>query len=117
MLPQRICSEITLIAWLCMLPSLTQEDVNFNDFEVVPDAEIVQRIDSFIEAGMKCHNNPGLTVSVVRGDEILLAKGYGFKTVEKLDPVTNSTLFGMASLSKAFAATLVLKLIENSKMK
>lgn len=117
MMVARIYTEIALLAWMCIVPLSTQEDVNFSDSELVPDAEIVQRIESFIEAGMKCHNNPGLAVSVVHRGEILLAKGYGFKTVGKLDPVTNSTLFGMASLSKAFAATLILKLIEKSTLK
>ena len=76
--------------------------------------EIVQRIDSFIEAGLQCHNYPGLAISVVRKGEVLMAKGYGYKTTEKTEPVTNTTLFGVASLSKAFAATLILKLIEKS---
>lgn len=80
--------------------------------EHLTTAEVIQRIDSFIKAGLDCHNNPGLTITVVRKDEIILAKGYGYKTTEKTEPVTNLTLFGVASLSKAFAVTLILKLIE-----
>ena len=85
------------------------------DKETLTSEEIVQRIDTFIKAGLACHNNPGLAVSVVRNGEVFLAKGYGYKTTERTEPVTNTTVFGMASLSKAFAATLILKLIEESK--
>ena len=82
--------------------------------EMLTDEEIVQRIDAFIEAGLKCHNYPGMAVSVVRKGEVLMAKGYGYKTTDRTEPVTNATLFGVASLSKAFAATLIMKLIEKN---
>ena len=85
--------------------------------ETLSTEEIVQRIDTFINAGLACHNYPGLAVSVVRNGEVLLAKGYGYKTTDRTEPVTNATIFGLASLSKAFASTLILKLIENSSEK
>ena len=87
----------------------------YDNKETLTSEEIVQRIDTYIKAGLACHNNPGLAVSVVRNGEVFLAKGYGYKTTERTEPVTNTTVFGMASLSKAFAATLILKLIEESK--
>ena len=76
--------------------------------------EILQNIDDFITAGMSCHNNPGLTVSVVKDGKVLIAKGYGYKTLEKTEEnrVTNDTLFGIASLSKAFASAALLRVLE-----
>lgn len=74
-----------------------------------------QKVSDFVEAGLKCHNNPGLSLSVVKSGRIILAKGFGHKATDKLEPVTNETLFGIASLSKAFAATLILKQIEKNE--
>ena len=75
-------------------------------------ADLESKVDKFVKAGMACRRNTGLSLSVVRAGEVVLAKGYGHKTTEKLEPVTNTTLFGIASLSKSFAAVLLLKLIE-----
>ena len=73
------------------------------------------KVDQFVLKGMLCNNNPGLSLAVVQDGRVRLAKGYGFKSTENLEPVTNRTLFQIASLSKAFAATLMLKQIEESK--
>ncbi|XP_045182178.2 penicillin-binding protein 4-like [Mercenaria mercenaria] len=80
----------------------------------IDQAGFEQKVTSYIKAGMDCRNNPGLSLSVVKDGKILLAKGFGHKTLDRLEPVTNETIFGIASLSKAFAATLILKQIEEN---
>lgn len=62
---------------------------------------------------LKCYpQNPGLTVSVVKDGQLLFAKGYGVTDISTNTPVTTETLFQIASLSKAFAATLLVKQLE-----
>ena len=61
-------------------------------------------IDAFIERAMATKGSPGMSVSVVQGDRILLSKGYGFADLEKKIPVTNDTLFYIASTTKSFTA-------------
>ena len=73
-----------------------------------------EKITNYVTSGLGCHNNPGLSLSVVKDSKVLLAKGFGHRALDKLEPVTNETLFGIASLSKAFAATLLLKQIEEN---
>ncbi|KAL4218011.1 hypothetical protein ACF0H5_022749 [Mactra antiquata] len=74
-----------------------------------------ERVDEYINAGLNCHKNPGLSLAVVKDGKVVLTRGYGHKTLDKTDPVTENTLFGIASLSKSFAATLMLKQIEDNK--
>ena len=66
---------------------------------------------------MACHQNknPGLTVSVVKDGKVMFAKGYGVADLSTGRKVTNNTLFGVASMSKAFAATLMVKLLHDRK--
>lgn len=65
---------------------------------------------SFTLQALKCHpKNPGLTISVVKDGKLLFAKGYGVTSTSSRTPVTNETLFQIASMSKAFAATLLVK--------
>lgn len=73
-----------------------------------------RKVTDFVKAGLKCHNNPALSFSVVKDGKIVLANGFGHKTLDKGEAVTNKTLFSIASLSKAFAATLILKQIEEN---
>lgn len=49
----------------------------------------------------------GFSVAVVRGDEILLEKGFGLRHQAAGLPVTERTLFAIASSTKPFTATLV----------
>ena len=54
---------------------------------------------------------PGMALAIVQGDKILLMKGYGTTTAGGSDPVGVHTVFRLASLSKAFAATLTALLV------
>lgn len=76
------------------------------------------KIDSFLNAALSCRQdkNPGLTVSVVKDGQVQFAKGYGVADVGTGRKVTNRTLFGIASMSKAFAATLMIKLLHDKKI-
>ena len=79
----------------------------------IPDENDVIRT---LQAALNCHNNPAMTVAIVKDGKVVLSKGFGTKEKEgKGGPVTDSTLFGIASLSKAFAATLVVKLLHETK--
>lgn len=59
--------------------------------------------------------NPGLTVSVVKDGRVQFAKGYGIADLGTGHKVTNRTMFGIASMSKAFAAALMIKLLHDRK--
>ncbi|GFR72024.1 penicillin-binding protein 4 [Elysia marginata] len=72
------------------------------------DATEVTRV---IEETLACYNNPGLTVSVVKDGKTILSRGFGVKDVETKEPVSADTVFGLASVSKSFAATLLVKLL------
>ena len=57
------------------------------------------------------------SVLVVRGDEILLNKGYGKANLEKNTPNDPDTKFRRGSLTKQFAAALVLLLQQDGKLR
>lgn len=75
-----------------------------------------KEITEIIENTRKCQTKPALAVSVVKDGSVVYSRGFGFRDLDHQVNVTSSTVFGVASLSKAFAATLILKLLdENSK--
>jgi len=59
---------------------------------------------------------PGLSVVVLKDQEVLRAKGYGFADLENRVPATPDTLYSIASLTKTFASTLIMRLVEQGKL-
>src|SRR4051794_38241726 len=57
-----------------------------------PDVHLGKGLDDLVTAVMKEYDVPGLGLAVVKDGKILLAKGYGFRDVEKQLPVTGRTL-------------------------
>ena len=60
---------------------------------------------------------PGAVLAIVRGDEVIFARGFGVADVEKKTPVTPDTPFFIGSATKAFTATLVGMLVDEGRMK
>jgi len=79
--------------------------------------EVEAFLDGLMAAYMRDKHIAGITVSVVRDGQILLAKGYGYADVEKRTPVDPvSTLFRIGSVSKLFTWTAVMQLYEQGKL-
>jgi len=73
--------------------------------------------DGMIPLQLERGDVAGATVLVMKDGETLLQKGYGFsdlKTKHAVDPV--STMFRLASISKLFAWTAVMQLVEQGKL-
>ncbi len=52
-----------------------------------------------------------MSVAVLRGDSVLLARGYGFANVEHRVPATDSTVYPVGSLTKPFTAAAIVLLV------
>ena len=60
-------------------------------------------------------DEPGAAVLVMKGDEILFDKGYGFARLDG-DSIDGDTHFNIASVSKQFTAVAVLQLVQEGKI-
>lgn len=65
------------------------------------DASFDAAIDS-VRAAWKV---PGIALAVVKGNQVIYLKGYGFKDLEQKVPVTPKTKFAIGSVSKSFTVT------------
>ncbi len=59
---------------------------------------------------------PGAAVMVIKNGKVIFSKGYGLANVEKSIPVTDSTDFRLASVTKQFTAACILQLINKGKL-
>lgn len=69
-------------------------------------------LDGYIPEQMESRHVPGLVISVVQGDKVLLSKGYGYANLQKRIPMTPQTNVRAGSVSKPVFATAVIQLIE-----
>lgn len=68
--------------------------------------------DAYVERVLRTFQVPGVAVAIVRDGRVVLAKGYGVRTMGKPDRVDADTRFGIASNTKAFTATALAMLVE-----
>ena len=61
--------------------------------------------DDYVNQALKDWKVPGAAVAVVRGDKVILLKGYGYRDLEKQLPVTPNTLFAIGSITKSFTVS------------
>jgi CubicO group peptidase (beta-lactamase class C family) len=73
-------------------------------------------LEKRIEAERKKLHIPGVAIAVVKDDKVIFAKGFGVSDIETKKPVTPETLFAVGSTTKAFTATLIGMLADESKM-
>ena len=78
----------------------------------------IKTIDSLVNRGIRTEVFPGCQVVVLHHGDVVFDKCYGYQTYGKQLPVTDSTLYDMASVTKAAATTLaVMKLYDEGKIK
>jgi CubicO group peptidase (beta-lactamase class C family) len=74
-------------------------------------------ISTYIEAERRRQRIPGLSVAVLRGDSVVLSRGYGFANVELRVPASDSTVYQSGSMGKQFTAALVEMLVEQGRLR
>ncbi len=74
------------------------------------------QIDSVVENTLKTFDVPGIAVAVVKDGKVIHAKGYGVRSLNTKEKVTENTLFGIASNSKAFTSAALGMLQDEGKL-
>ena len=69
----------------------------------VPTKELDKKLNELLKAS----NTPGFSIAIVRGDQVIYSKGFGYSDLETQQKVDNNTLFAIGSTSKAFTTALL----------
>ena len=73
-------------------------------------------IDNLVNRTIKTFDVPGIAVGVIKDNKVILAKGYGVRSITTGLPVDDNTLFGIASNSKAFTVAALGILVDEGKL-
>jgi CubicO group peptidase (beta-lactamase class C family) len=77
--------------------------------------DLFRELDARIETGMARYHIPGVAIGLLyQGDEYV--RGYGVTNVDEPAPVDGDTLFRIASTTKTFTGTTVMRLVELGKL-
>ncbi len=73
-------------------------------------------VDRVMSDALRAWGVPGASLVVVRGDQVVVLKGYGRRHVERPQVVTGDTVFPLASCTKPFTSLLLATLVDEGKL-
>lgn len=76
----------------------------------------VKQFEQKMQKEASNNNIPGMAIALVKGDQTILAKGYGFRDVENNLTVDADTLFNIASTHKSMTALLIANLVDDNTL-
>jgi CubicO group peptidase (beta-lactamase class C family) len=72
--------------------------------------------DEYVQRTMQDWKVPGAAIAVIKDGKVILSKGYGFRDVDKKLPVTEQTIFPIASITKSFTVATLGTLASEGKL-
>ncbi len=78
--------------------------------------EALAGFDDVVADAMKKFEVPGMAIAIVKNKEVIYAKGFGHRDVERQLPVTADTLFAIGSSSKAFTTFVLGTLVDEGRI-
>lgn len=100
---------LALLATCALLPASAAA-------QSAPRQAALDSVDRYLRTELERQRIPGMSVAILRGDSILLARGYGFANLEHRVPASDSTIYQSGSVGKQFTAALVLSLAREGKL-
>jgi len=85
-------------------------------FSIAAIALAQESTDAVVERARKTFDVPGIAVAVVKDGRVVYSKGFGVRKLGEAAPVTENTLFGIASNTKAFTSASLAMLVDEGKL-
>jgi CubicO group peptidase (beta-lactamase class C family) len=125
---------ITGLLFILLLGSMSTNHSAFTPADIVTDtttlpnprsdSERLQKIrslapfiDKIFTEHAKQNHIPGLAYGIVVDGKLAITGNYGYTDIDKKIPVTSSSVFRIASMSKSFTAMAILKLRDEGKLR
>lgn len=80
------------------------------------DARRLAQLETLVEGLRQELKIPALSAAVVQNQKVIWARGFGMADVENKVPATEHTAYHLASLTKTFASTVIMRLVEAGKV-
>jgi len=88
-----------------------------NRTEQPSEAARIARFETLLESLRQELKIPAYSAAIVKNQKVIWAKGFGYADVENKIPATEHTAYHLASLTKTFASTILMQLVQEGKVK
>ena len=75
-----------------------------------------KKLENFIYSKVTETRLPGVSVALSRDGETIWERGFGVNHIDKMEPATPETIYGIASVTKSFTALAIMQLAEAGKL-
>ncbi len=99
---------LSLLVLFCCLSAHAQETPT--------DQNRIDNLDGSLHQLFEDLRLPGMAAGIVKNGELWWFKGYGYADIENEVPVTRDTPYHLASLTKTFASTLLMRLVQEGEL-
>lgn len=101
--------SLSVAIWLALVPFLPAQSSPKQDSRFEPARAVIRQV-------MEEKHVPSVSVAVAKDGKILWEEAFGWADREKMMPATPDTLYSLASISKPFTATALMRLVEQDKI-
>ena len=81
------------------------------------EAQRIARLETLLDSLRQELKIPAYSAAIVKNQKVIWAKGFGYADVENKIPATEHTAYHLASLTKTFASTILMQLVQEEKFK
>ena len=81
------------------------------------DSARIAGLETLLESLRQELKIPAYSAAIVKDQKVIWAKGFGYADVENKIPATEHTPYHLASLTKTFASTILMQLVQEGKIK
>jgi CubicO group peptidase (beta-lactamase class C family) len=116
-----VCLLLVAVLALTVIPqsSLAQDAKRKSTIQPLAnsDAPRIARLEAQLESLRQQLKIPAMSAAIVKDQKVVWAKGFGYADVENKIAATEHTSYHLASLTKTFASTIVMQLVQEGKIK
>jgi CubicO group peptidase (beta-lactamase class C family) len=80
------------------------------------DEYMKDRIENIIATKMTEARAPGLSLAIVKDNQVIYTRGFGSRNLKENLPATPDTLYGIGSCTKSFTALAIMQLVESGRL-
>jgi CubicO group peptidase (beta-lactamase class C family) len=113
---KRMLNKISAAIGLIAVMGGLADSANAQTTQVAEAGDKTAAIERLVQSEMASRGIPGLQLAIVRNGEIIFTGAYGESNLETATPVTERTVFGINSISKAFTGVAAMQLVEAGKL-
>jgi CubicO group peptidase (beta-lactamase class C family) len=91
--------------------------ISFTSPVAAQESALLDSVSRYVLAELARQRIPGASVTILRGDSVLLSRGFGLANLELRVPASDSTIYQSGSIGKQFTASGILMLAEQGRLR